>query len=109
MPDPKELTFQWATPDRPIAALRPKDPLPSIYVVFGPPGPTGATGGEPFEFFQNTPAMTWTVNHNFGRFPAAVMVLSPGGVEVEALVTNVNANQLVVQFVIPYTGSVRCI
>lgn len=60
-----------------------------------------------FEFTQVSPLSTWTVNHNLGRRPTAVAVLSPGGVEVEAGVIHVSNSQLVVQFSQPYSGSVR--
>ena len=56
---------------------------------------------------QSSPASTWTVNHNLGRIPAAVSVLSVGGVEVEAGVTHVSNNQLVVEFASSQVGSVR--
>lgn len=69
----------------------------------------GGGGGEPtvYEHTQATPSASWTVNHNMGRRPAAVSVLSPGGVEVEAAVTHTTLNQLVVAFSSPQTGSVR--
>jgi hypothetical protein len=49
----------------------------------------------------------WVVNHNFGRKPTAVQVLSPGGVELMADVVHISNNQLRVLFVQPYTGQVR--
>lgn len=60
-----------------------------------------------YEHTQSVAATQWTVNHQLGRRPAAVSVLSPGGVEVDAAVTHVTINQLVVEFAAPYSGSVR--
>ncbi len=51
-------------------------------------------------------APSWTVNHNLGRSPTAVRVLTPGGVEVEAEVTEISLNQIVVQFASPQAGRV---
>lgn len=53
-------------------------------------------------------ASSWTVNHNLGRKPS-VQVLSVGNVEIDASVTHVTDNQVVVQFVSAMAGSVRCI
>ena len=50
---------------------------------------------------------TWIVNHNLGRKPAAVQILTPGGAEVLAEVLHISDNQLRVFFVQPFTGSVR--
>lgn len=63
--------------------------------------------GSVYEHTQSSPAASWTVNHNLGRRPAAVSVLSVGGMEVDAAVTHVSDNQLVVEFAAPQVGSVR--
>jgi len=75
----------------------------------GDKGDSGNGGGSvtPFVHSQNSPSPAWTVNHNFSRYPAAVSVLSIGGVEVEASVINISVNQLLVEFSSPQTGSVR--
>lgn len=57
---------------------------------------------------QGSALATWTVNHNLGRRPV-VAVHSVGGVEVEAAVLHLSANQLQVMFAAPYAGSVRCV
>ncbi len=36
----------------------------------------------------------WIVNHNFGRYPACVKVRTLGGVELDAAVQHVSANQI---------------
>jgi hypothetical protein len=52
-------------------------------------------------------ANPWIVNHNFGRKPTSVQVLTVGAVEILAEVVHISDNQLRVLFVEPYTGSVR--
>lgn len=56
---------------------------------------------------QSSTSTSWTVNHNLNRKPSSVSVLSPGGIEVEAEITHVNDNQLIVGFSVPYSGTVR--
>lgn len=68
---------------------------------------TSGGGFSGYEHLQPAAASSWTVNHLLGRRPAAVSVLSPGGVEVDAAVIHVTTNQLVVEFAQPYSGSVR--
>ena len=63
--------------------------------------------GTSYTHNQASAADSWIVNHNLGRRPAAVSVLSPGGVEVDAGVTHVTDNQLTVEFASPQVGSVR--
>lgn len=60
-----------------------------------------------YEHTQSSPSASWTVNHNLGRRPASVAVLSVGGVEVNAAVTHISINQLIVEFAAPQVGSVR--
>lgn len=75
-----------------------------------PPLPVPSTNGpisfSPFVHIQAQAAVQWTVNHNRGYRPAAVTVLSVGGVEIEAAITHVTDNQLVVDFAVPSAGSV---
>ena len=42
--------------------------------VAGPAGPPGPTGGEGFTHAQTTPAATWPINHNLGRYPHVTVV-----------------------------------
>lgn len=62
-----------------------------------------------YEHSQTVAATTWTVNHNLGRRPAAVSILSPGYVEVDAHFLHNSANQLTVQFEQAQTGFVRVV
>ena len=57
-----------------------------------------------FDFVQASPAAVWTINHNLGR-PVAAAVYSVGGMELEADVVNISANQTQVLFVSPTAGS----
>lgn len=83
----------------------------------GIPGAKGNTGdkgdtgsiGDPFVYVQGSPSAIWTVNHNIGRYPAVIRVLSPGGVEVEADVRDISVNQSQIFFASPQTGSVRVV
>lgn len=79
---------------------------PVAVVSAGPPGADGVATS--FTHSQVSPSADWVVNHNLGVRPL-VTVLSVGGVEIEANVVHVNANQLRVYFASPQTGSVRCI
>lgn len=53
-----------------------------------------------------TAAAQWVVNHNLGRKPAAIAVLSPGGVEVDANIVHTSDNQFVVDLSPPMAGQV---
>lgn len=76
--------------------------------IQGPPG-GGAGGVTPFDYVQASAALTWTINHNFGRNPVSVRVMTAGGVEVEAEVIDTSINQTVVLFKTPQAGRVRII
>lgn len=49
-------------------------------------------------------ADTWTINHELRRQPAAVTLLTPGGVEILADVVHVSVNQCVATFSTPRAG-----
>lgn len=80
---------------------------PGMRVVVGARGLPGINGAG-FLHAQASPSAEWVINHNLGFRPSAT-VLSPGGVEVEAQIIHVSANQLRVIFLTPQSGSVRCI
>jgi hypothetical protein len=52
------------------------------------------------------PAAEWTVNHNLGAVPAAVKLLTMGGVEFDAAIVHVSDNQFVVSVAPPTGGQV---
>lgn len=72
----------------------------------GPRGADGA-GATVYEHQQDAESQQWIVNHNLGRKPAAVQVLSTGLVEVLADIVHISDNQLQVLFSSPYAGLVR--
>jgi len=67
--------------------------------IQGPPGE-----GMRHVHIQSAALTEWTVNHNFGRAPSSVRVLSPGGVEVDAAVLDLNLNQIAIAFAQPFAG-----
>lgn len=78
----------------------------------GPAGPAGAAGpaGPAGSFYlhtQSSASTTWAVNHNLG-FQPIVNVRDAGSVVVDADVVHTSANQLIVTFITPQTGTVRC-
>lgn len=71
--------------------------------IIGQPGIAG-DGGAVIEHVQASPAAEWIINHNFGRAPRSVRVLTPGGAEVEADVRDVSVNQARIAFAAPSAG-----
>jgi len=76
-------------------------------VIIGPPGRDGGAGA--YEHVQASASVSWTVNHNLGRWPAAVTVVTTGGVEVTSDVTHVSINQTTIAFARPFAGRARVI
>lgn len=73
----------------------------------GPQGPQGATGTGGAGYVvhtQSSPAATWTVVHNLGRFPA-VTVLDAAGLEVLADVEHGSLNATTIVHGSPMSGS----
>jgi hypothetical protein len=62
-----------------------------------------------YEHEQSTDSAIWTVNHNFGRHPASVRLLTEGGHEFDAEVSCVSMNQLQVILATPARGFVICL
>jgi hypothetical protein len=99
------FTLRRQLADEPSQFITPQEQFEQTAAIFGAPGSDGVAGTT-FEHVQSTPASQWTVNHNLGRRPTSVRVLSAGGVEVEAGITEMSMNQLVVDFSVPYVGRV---
>lgn len=76
---------------------------PGAAGAIGPPGPAG---GAPYEHVQATPSDTWIVNHNLGRAPGAVRLVTTGGVEFDAEIVHVSANEVRVYLAAPAIGRV---
>lgn len=51
-------------------------------------------------------AAQWIVNHNLGRRPASIALLTVGGVEIEANIVHTSENQFVVDLNPPIAGQV---
>jgi hypothetical protein len=96
----KRVRGRWITSGSRVIAAKVEGKTPLVGVI-------SSSGVARYEHLQSSPSDLWTVNHNLGLKPVAVSVLSPGGVEVGALVSHISENQLTVAFAVPYTGSVR--
>lgn len=92
-------------PDGPIGPIGLRGPVG----LRGPRGPSGVGATPTYEHEQAAPSDTWVVNHNLGRFPSSVLLLTSGGVEFEAEVVHVSENQFQVLLAFPITGFARCI
>lgn len=74
----------------------------------GPPGPPGQPGppgsDKSFTFTQGPASATWSITHGLGKFPAVTVVDSAGD-EVEGAVKYPSADQVVVSFSAPFSGT----
>lgn len=68
----------------------------------GPPGPPGPPGDPAREFVQATPAASWLITHNLGRFPDVVVIVDDA--EVDADVLYPDPNHLVIVHGSPLAG-----
>lgn len=77
-----------------------------INMIGGLPGNDGLDGGaaQTYEHTQDVPESEWIVNHNLGRRPAAVEVLSPGGLSILTEIVHISTSQLRVRFNSPQAG-----
>ena len=71
----------------------------------GPQGPAGVftPGDVAYTHTQAVSSATWTINHNLGFNPVAV-VLDSGGTQCEGSITYPTVNQMVIQFTGAFTG-----
>jgi hypothetical protein len=83
-------------------------PIVEVEIIGGAPGPAGidGVGANPYVHEQPAAAAEWIVNHNLGRKPSGVEVLTPGGVAVIADIRHITENQLRIYLAVPSTGSV---
>lgn len=56
---------------------------------------------------QTTPATTWTVNHNLGRYPS-IQTLTVGQVEFDADIAHTSINQAIITLAIATAGIAQC-
>ena len=71
----------------------------------GPQGPAGAFTPSDIAYThtQAVSSATWTINHNLGFNPVAV-VLDSGGTQCEGSITYPTVNQMVITFTGAFTG-----
>jgi hypothetical protein len=71
----------------------------------GPQGPAGqfTPGDVAYTHTQAVSSATWTINHNLGFNPVAV-VLDSGGTQCEGAISYPTVNQMVIQFTGAFTG-----
>lgn len=105
-PDPAIVT-RWR-PQRRGRAAPPRPAETALAAIIGPPGQDASSGAFSHRHDQADAAAEWIVNHNLGRQPAAIAVLSPGGRLVGADVLHMSANQFRVYFTTPQAGTARC-
>jgi len=70
------------------------------------PGPQGSSGTPAQVFYthtQNTPSAVWTINHNLGGNPTAV-VLDSAGTQCEGTFSYPSVNQMVITFTAAFSG-----
>lgn len=73
----------------------------------GPAGPPGSGSGgsdQSLTFTQSSASATWNIVHNFGRYPA-VMVVDSAGDLILADVSFPSANNIIIRFSAATTGS----
>ena len=71
----------------------------------GPQGPAGVftAGDVAYTHTQSVSSATWTINHNLGFNPVAV-VLDSGGTQCEGAISYPTINQMVIVFTGAFTG-----
>jgi len=70
----------------------------------GPQGPSGASTTLFYVYTQNTPASVWTITHNLGGHPTAV-VLDSSGAQCEGTYSYTDNNTMVITFTSAFTGT----
>lgn len=71
----------------------------------GPQGPSGqfSPGDVFYTHYQNTPSAVWTINHNLGGNPTAV-VHDSAGTQCEGTFSYPSVNQMVITFTGAFSG-----
>jgi hypothetical protein len=92
------------SPVTPNIVVNPTIPI----VVVSAPGPQGPAGiPDPSAFFythtQENPSATWTINHNLGGNPTAV-VKDSAGTQYEGTFSYPSTNTMVITFTAAFSG-----
>lgn len=66
-------------------------------------GGGGGGGGSEFVYSQNTPATTWTINHNLDKYPL-ITVVDSGNSVVIGSIQYPSLNTAVITFTVPFGG-----
>jgi len=69
----------------------------------GPQGPAGAVTNVFYTHYQNTPTAVWTINHNLGNYPTAIVYDSANN-QVEGAIAQPSTNQIVITFSSAFSG-----
>ena len=78
--------------------------IPTVVVTApGPQGPSG-TANVFYVHTQSTSSAVWTINHNLGGQPTAV-VLDSAGTQCEGTFSYPTTNQMVITFTSAFTGT----
>jgi hypothetical protein len=70
----------------------------------GPQGPSGAAASVFYTHTQAVAASVWTINHNLGGNPTAV-VLDSAGTQCEGTFSYPSLNQMIITFSSAFTGT----
>lgn len=57
-----------------------------------------------YTHLQNTPAATWTVNHNMDKYPSVTVVTSAGDIAGGAEIDYIDKNNLTISFAAAFSG-----
>jgi hypothetical protein len=98
-------TYELATAGAIGASLSLRAP-PQLVAIVSEQGPAGPPPTR-YLHAQTVASTEWIVNHNLGRCPAMV-VMTPGGLVVDAEIVCVSPNQCRVLLAMPMTGSCAC-
>lgn len=90
---------------QPTVVVEPIIPVVTVTAP-GPQGPPGqfTVGDVAYTHIQNTSSATWTINHNLGFNPTAV-VLDSAGTQCEGTFSYPTVNQMVITFTAPFQGT----
>jgi hypothetical protein len=98
----------------PLEIIKQIDQLQQSIDALTATAPTGATGSTTasdkdlnYTHYQSTPSTTWYVQHNLGKIPT-VGIFDTAGTELVADITNVDLNNLTIDFAYPTSGLAAC-
>lgn len=76
-------------------------PIPNLIVTS--PGPQGNAADVFYVHTQSAPSAVWTINHNLGAYPTAV-VLDSAGTQCEGTFSYPSINQMLITFTHAFSG-----